>query len=51
MACKSARNYTPYCRAGNLIFIIQVAFKEGKISFPGKIRAEVTQEQAKQEVE
>jgi NAD(P)H dehydrogenase (quinone) len=51
MPPKPDGNYTPYSRAGNLIFISQVAFKEGKIRFPGKIGTQVTEEQAKQEVE
>lgn len=44
-------NYTPYSRSGNLIFINQVALKEGKVLYPGKVGVDVTEEQAKQATE
>ncbi|EKB04784.1 hypothetical protein HMPREF9711_01649 [Myroides odoratimimus CCUG 3837] len=44
-------NYTPYSRSGNLVFINQVALKDGKILYPGKVGVDVTEEQAKQATE
>lgn len=46
-----AGNYKPYTRSGNLIFINQVALKDGKILYPGMIGKDVTEEQAKKAVE
>lgn len=40
-------SYVPYKRAGNLIFINQVALVDGKILTPGVIGEKVTEEQAK----
>ncbi|AGE56650.1 hypothetical protein ATCVNEJV2_511L [Acanthocystis turfacea Chlorella virus NE-JV-2] len=40
--------YVPFKRVGNLVFINQVALKDGKIIYPGKIERGVTKEQAKQ---
>lgn len=40
--------YVPFKRVGNLVFINQVALKNGKILYPGIIERCVTQEQAKQ---
>lgn len=39
-------NYTPFARAGNLVFINQVALKDGKILHPGKVGAEITEAEA-----
>jgi NAD(P)H dehydrogenase (quinone) len=44
-------NYTPYSQTGNLIFINQVALKDGKILYPGKVGVDVTEEQAKKATE
>jgi NAD(P)H dehydrogenase (quinone) len=42
-------NYVPYVIANNMVYINQVALKDGKILYPGKIGAnEVTEEQAKE---
>ncbi|MCL1675153.1 Atu1372/SO_1960 family protein [Elizabethkingia meningoseptica] len=41
-------NYTPFARSGNLVFINQVALKDGKILYPGKIGIDITEEQAKE---
>ena len=40
--------YVPFKRVGNLVYINQVALKDGKILYPGIIESGVTQEQAKQ---
>lgn len=40
--------YVPFKRVGNLVYINQVALKDGKILYPGIIESNVTQEQAKQ---
>jgi len=42
-----AGNYTPFTRSGNLIYINQVALKEGKILYPGTIGKDITEQQAK----
>ncbi|AGE55670.1 hypothetical protein ATCVMN08101_521L [Acanthocystis turfacea Chlorella virus MN0810.1] len=39
--------YVPFKRVGNLVYINQVALKDGKILYPGKIEKGVTKEQAK----
>ncbi|WP_010250410.1 NAD(P)H:quinone oxidoreductase [Myroides injenensis] len=44
-------NYTPYSRSGNLVFINQVALKNGKILYPGKVGVDVTEEEAKKATE
>lgn len=44
-------NYTPYSKAGNLVFINQVALKEGKVLYPGKVGVDVTEEEAKKATE
>ncbi|WP_121965630.1 Atu1372/SO_1960 family protein [Myroides sp. N17-2] len=44
-------NYTPYSRSGNLVFINQVALKEGKVLYPGKVGVDVTEEEAKKATE
>lgn len=44
-------NYTPYARSGNLVFINQVALKEGKILYPGKVGVDITEEEAKKATE
>ncbi|HBV14473.1 Atu1372/SO_1960 family protein [Chryseobacterium carnipullorum] len=43
-----AGNYKPYVRSGNLVFINQVALKEGKILNPGKLGVDVNEEQVKE---
>ncbi|WP_153392180.1 Atu1372/SO_1960 family protein [Chryseobacterium vaccae] len=45
---KPAGNYKPFVRSGNLVFINQVALKEGKILYPGKLGADVNEEQVKE---
>lgn len=45
---KPVGNYELYARSGNLIFINQVALKDGKIVNPGKIGVDVTEEQVKE---
>ena len=45
---KPAGNYQPYVRSGNLIFINQVALKDGKIFNPGKLGKEVNEQQVKE---
>ncbi|ARS37812.1 NAD(P)H:quinone oxidoreductase [Pontibacter actiniarum] len=41
-------NYTPYSRSGNLVFINQVALKEGKVLYPGVIGEDLTIAEAKE---
>ncbi|MGK6341081.1 Atu1372/SO_1960 family protein [Chryseobacterium sp. DT-3] len=43
-----AGNYKPFVRSGNLVFINQVALKEGKILNPGKLGVDVTEQQVKE---
>lgn len=45
---KPAGNYKPFVRSGNLIFINQVALKDGKILYPGKLGVEVNEQQVKE---
>ncbi|MCE4064592.1 NAD(P)H-dependent oxidoreductase [Chryseobacterium gleum] len=45
---KPAGNYQPFVRSGNLVFINQVALKDGKIFNPGKLGAEVNEQQVKE---
>ncbi|GAA5087825.1 hypothetical protein GCM10023210_10930 [Chryseobacterium ginsengisoli] len=45
---KPAGNYKPFVRTGNLIFINQVASKDGKIFNPGKLGVEVNEQQVKE---
>ncbi|UWY28472.1 Atu1372/SO_1960 family protein [Flavobacterium sp. TR2] len=45
---KPAGNYQPYVRAGNLIFINQVALKDGKILNPGKLGVNLDDQQVKE---
>ncbi|AYN02104.1 Atu1372/SO_1960 family protein [Chryseobacterium sp. 3008163] len=45
---KPAGNYQPYVRSGNLIFINQVALKDGKILNPGKLGISVDENQVKE---
>ncbi|ASK30430.1 NAD(P)H:quinone oxidoreductase [Chryseobacterium sp. T16E-39] len=45
---KPAGNYQPYVRSGNLVFINQVALKDGKIVNPGKLGAGITEEEVKE---
>ncbi|WP_312510260.1 Atu1372/SO_1960 family protein [Chryseobacterium culicis] len=47
---KPAGNYQPFVRAGNLLFINQVALKDGKIFNPGKLGVEVNEKQVKEAV-
>jgi len=44
---KPAGNYQPFVRTGNLIFINQVALKDGEIFHPGKLGVEVTEQEVK----
>ncbi|KFF02137.1 NAD(P)H:quinone oxidoreductase [Chryseobacterium luteum] len=43
-----AGNYKPFVRSGNLVFINQVALKDGKILNPGKLGVDVTEQQVKE---
>ncbi|KXH84266.1 NAD(P)H:quinone oxidoreductase [Chryseobacterium kwangjuense] len=43
-----AGNYKPYVRSGNLVFINQVALKDGKILNPGKLGVDVNETQVKE---
>ncbi|WP_410880565.1 Atu1372/SO_1960 family protein [Myroides sp. DW712] len=45
---KPVGNYELYVRSGNLVFINQVALKDGKIFNPGKLGMDVTEEQVKE---
>jgi len=45
---KPAGNYKPFVRSGNLVFINQVALKEGKILYPGKLGVDVNEELVKE---
>lgn len=45
---KPAGNYKPFVRSGNLVFINQVALKDGKIFNPGKLGVEVNEQQVKE---
>jgi NAD(P)H dehydrogenase (quinone) len=45
---KPAGNYQPFVRTGNLIFINQVALKDGKIFNPGKLGVELNEQQVKE---
>ncbi|MGE8343642.1 MAG: Atu1372/SO_1960 family protein [Flavobacterium sp.] len=45
---KPAGNYQPYVRTGNLIFINQVALKDGKILNPGKLGVNLDEQQVKE---
>ncbi|WP_326983526.1 Atu1372/SO_1960 family protein [Chryseobacterium sp. MYb264] len=44
---KPAGNYKPFVRSGNLIFINQVALKDGKIFNGGKLGVDVNEQQVK----
>lgn len=44
---KPAGNYKPFVRSGNLVFINQVALKDGKILNPGKLGVDVNEQQVK----
>ncbi|WP_223579177.1 Atu1372/SO_1960 family protein [Sphingobacterium sp. GVS05A] len=46
-----AGNYQPYVRSGNLVFINQVALKDGKIFKPGKLGAGVSEQEVKEATE
>ncbi|GAA3737376.1 hypothetical protein GCM10022422_20810 [Flavobacterium ginsengisoli] len=48
---KPAGNYQPYVRTGNLIFINQVALKDGKILNPGRLGLNVDEQQVKDATE
>ncbi|MCR4031091.1 MULTISPECIES: Atu1372/SO_1960 family protein [Flavobacterium] len=48
---KPAGNYMPYVRTGNLVFINQVALKNGKILNPGKLGLNVDEQQVKEATE
>ncbi|MEN7548020.1 Atu1372/SO_1960 family protein [Rapidithrix thailandica] len=43
-----AGNYQPFVRTGNLVFINQVALKNGKIVHPGKLGKGLTEEQVQE---
>lgn len=45
---KPAGNYQPFLRSGNLVFINQVALKDGKILHPGKLGVSVDENQVKE---
>jgi NAD(P)H dehydrogenase (quinone) len=45
---KPAGNYKPFVRSGNLVFINQVALKDGKILNPGKLGVHVNEQQVKE---
>ncbi|MCD1117757.1 Atu1372/SO_1960 family protein [Chryseobacterium turcicum] len=45
---KPAGNYQPFVRSGNLVFINQVALKDGKILYPGKLGISVDENQVKE---
>lgn len=45
---KPAGNYQPFVRSGNLVFINQVALKDGKILNPGKLGIDVNEDQVKE---
>ncbi|TDS09811.1 NAD(P)H dehydrogenase (quinone) [Sphingobacterium paludis] len=45
---KAVGNYELFVRSGNLVFINQVALKDGKIFNPGKVGIDVTEEQVKE---
>jgi len=46
-----AGNYQPYVRSGNLVFINQVALKDGKIFKPGKLGVGVSEQEVKEATE
>lgn len=45
---KPAGNYQPFVRSGNLVFINQVALKDGKILYPGKLGVSIDENQVKE---
>ena len=45
---KPVGSYTPFTRSGNLVFINQIALKDGKVLHPGIIGKEVSVDQAKE---
>lgn len=45
---KPAGNYQPFVRSENLVFINQVALKDGKILYPGKLGVSVDENQVKE---
>lgn len=45
---KPAGNYQPFVRSGNLVFINQVALKDGKIFNAGKLGVDVNEQQVKE---
>ena len=47
---KPAGNYQPYVRSGNLVFINQVALKDGKIVNPGKLGTALNEQQVKEAI-
>jgi len=48
---KPAGNYQPFVRSGNLVFINQVALKDGKIINAGKLGVNLTEQQVKDATE
>ena len=47
-APKPVGNYLPFVQSGSLVFINQVALRDGKIMHPGKLGADITDQQAKE---
>lgn len=47
-APKPVGNYSPFVRSGNLVFINQVALRDGKILHPGKLGVSVNEDQVKE---
>lgn len=47
-APKPVGNYSPFVRSGNLVFVNQVALKDGKIMNPGKLGVSVDENQVKE---
>jgi len=45
-APKPVGNYLPFIRSGNLVFINQVAIRDGKIVNPGKVGVDINEQQA-----
>lgn len=43
-------NYTPFARSGDIVFISQIALKDGKVLYPGRINKDITENEAKEAV-
>lgn len=48
IAPKPVGNYSPFVRSGNLVFINQVALRDGKILHPGKLGVSLNEDQVKE---